>query len=185
MTEALLRERSNGRCELCSSDQSLGVYEVAPRSGEEGGVLVCAICQERMHTADGSNHWYCLRDSVWSEHAAVKVLSYRILKGLNGQSWAQELLSQMYLDDDTQQWADALAGDDDGDTQAVRDSNGSVLQEGDTVTLIKDLEVKGANFTAKRGTSVKGINLTDDPKYVEGRVNGVRIVLVAAYLKKV
>ncbi|MDD4885088.1 PhnA domain-containing protein, partial [Sulfuricurvum sp.] len=52
------------------------------------------------------------------------------------------------------------------------------------VTLIKDLEVKGAGFTAKRGTIVKNIRLTDDPKYIEGKINGSTIVLVAAFMKK-
>jgi len=51
--------------------------------------------------------------------------------------------------------------------------------------LIKDLDVKGAGFTAKRGTVVKNITLTDNPLHIEGRVNGVRIVLVADFLKKV
>ncbi|MNH11503.1 hypothetical protein D3C79_710190 [compost metagenome] len=64
------------------------------------------------------------------------------------------------------------------------DSNGAVLQEGDSVTLIKDLDVKGGGFTAKRGTLVKGIRLTNNPLHIEGKVNGVQIVLVAAYLKK-
>jgi protein PhnA len=59
-----------------------------------------------------------------------------------------------------------------------------VLVDGDAVTLIKDLDVKGANFTAKRGTLVKGIRLTDDPALVEGRVNGIAIYLKTAFLKK-
>jgi alkylphosphonate utilization operon protein PhnA len=66
----------------------------------------------------------------------------------------------------------------------VVDSNGTVLQDGDTVTLIKDLDAKGATLTAKRGTTVKNIVLTDDPKSIKGRVNGRRIVLVAEYLIK-
>ena len=52
------------------------------------------------------------------------------------------------------------------------------------MTLIKDLVVKGGGFTAKRGTLVKNIALTSNPKHVEGRVNGTVIVLVAAFLKK-
>lgn len=64
------------------------------------------------------------------------------------------------------------------------DSNGTVLNVGDSVTLIKDLVVKGGGFTAKRGTLVKNIALTSNPKHVEGRVNGTVIVLVAAFLKK-
>jgi protein PhnA len=55
---------------------------------------------------------------------------------------------------------------------------------GDNVTLIKDLDVKGGNFTAKRGTPVRNISLTDNPEHIEGRVNGVRIVLLTCYLKK-
>ncbi len=49
----------------------------------------------------------------------------------------------------------------------TRDSNGTILKEGDNVTLIKDLKVKGTSVTLKRGTLVKGIHLTDDPRRVE------------------
>ena len=52
------------------------------------------------------------------------------------------------------------------------------------MTLIKDLPVKGAGFTAKRGTAVRNIALTGNPEQIEGRVNGVRIVLLTKYLKK-
>jgi protein PhnA len=46
------------------------------------------------------------------------------------------------------------------------------------------LVVKGANFTAKRGTTVKNISLTDNPEHIEGKVNGTRIVLLSKFLKK-
>ena len=109
------------------------------------------------------------------------------MQQLQDVGWAQDLIGQLYLDDENQKWADAgFAGtkpDEDGDPETL-DSNGAVLADGDTVTLIKDLDVKGANFTAKRGTTVKNISLTGDPKFVEGKVNGTVIVLVAAYLKK-
>ena len=65
-----------------------------------------------------------------------------------------------------------------------KDSNGATLSAGDTVTLIKDLVVKGANFTAKRGTTVKNISLSDNPEHIEGKVNGTRIVLLTQFLKK-
>jgi len=58
------------------------------------------------------------------------------------------------------------------------------LTSGDSVTLIKDLDVKGTSFVAKRGTLVKGIRLTDNPEHVEGRVNKVSIVLKTQFLKK-
>lgn len=162
-------------CELCSSTDGIAAFDVGPHSGETL-VALCGICREHLAEPAGAptNHWFCLRESMWSERAPVKVLAYRILKRLGDAPLAQELLGQIYLDDDLQAWADAV----------TVDSNGTPLATGDTVTLIKDLEVKGANFTAKRGTTVKGISLTDDPKYVEGKVNGMRIVLVAAYLKK-
>ena len=85
-------------------------------------------------------------------------------------------------------WADSgllkVLLQNNSDTIVHRDSNGTILTEGDTVTLIKDLEVKGAGFTAKRGTIVKNIHLTDDAKFIEGKINGTQIVLVAEYMKK-
>ncbi len=67
----------------------------------------------------------------------------------------------------------------------TRDSNGTVLGEGDSVTLIKDLKVKGTSVTLKRGTLVKGIHLTDDPTEVECRVEKVKgLVLRTEFLKK-
>ena len=66
-----------------------------------------------------------------------------------------------------------------------RDSNGVPLAQGDTVVLIKDLLVKGANFTAKRGTAVRGISLVlDNPAHIEGRVEGQRIVILTEFVKK-
>ena len=64
------------------------------------------------------------------------------------------------------------------------DVNGVALKPGDSVTIIKDLDVKGAGFTAKRGTPVRNIGLSDNPLHIEGRVNGQRIVIIAAYTKK-
>ena len=64
------------------------------------------------------------------------------------------------------------------------DSHGAELKSGDSVTLIKDLDVKGAGFTAKRGTLVKDIRLADDPELIEGRVNKTVIYLRTEFLKK-
>jgi protein PhnA len=59
------------------------------------------------------------------------------------------------------------------------------LEEGDSVTIIKDLVVKGAGFTAKQGTTVKNIHLVpDNHEQIEGRVNGTKIVLLSKFLKK-
>lgn len=66
----------------------------------------------------------------------------------------------------------------------VKDSNGNLLADGDTVTLIKDLKVKGSSLTLKRGTVVKKIKLTDEPDEVDCRINGSSIVLRTEFLKK-
>lgn len=67
----------------------------------------------------------------------------------------------------------------------TRDSNGAELKDGDNVTLIKDLKVKGTSVTLKRGTLVKGIRLTDDPAEIECRAEKVRdLVLKTEFVKK-
>jgi len=67
----------------------------------------------------------------------------------------------------------------------TRDSNGTTLAEGDTVTIIKDLKVKGSSTVLKRGTVVKNIRLTDDPAEIEGRTDKVKgLVLRTEFLKK-
>jgi protein PhnA len=68
----------------------------------------------------------------------------------------------------------------------TRDSNGNVLADGDTVTLIKDLKVKGSGgVTLKRGTVVKKIRLTGDPEEIEANVDKVKgLVLRTEFVKK-
>jgi protein PhnA len=90
------------------------------------------------------------------------------------------------LDDETLAWAKSSGdGIADEDKLIHLDSNGSVLQNGDTVVLIKDLDVKGANFTAKRGTAVRNIRLVhDNPEQIEGKINGQGIVILTQYVKK-
>lgn len=66
----------------------------------------------------------------------------------------------------------------------TRDSNGNLLAEGDSVTVIKDLKVKGSSGVIKRGTVVRNIKLTDDEKEIEGRVEKVMMVLKTEFLRK-
>jgi protein PhnA len=67
----------------------------------------------------------------------------------------------------------------------TRDANGTILKEGDNVTLVKDLKVKGTSVTLKRGTMVRGIHLTDDPAEVECRIEKIKgLVLRTEFLKK-
>lgn len=66
----------------------------------------------------------------------------------------------------------------------VKDSNGNILNEGDSVIIIKSLKVKGSSDMLKRGTVVKNIRLTSNNLEVEGRVDKVQMVLKAEFLKK-
>ncbi|MFT6067833.1 MAG: protein PhnA [Bacteriovoracaceae bacterium] len=173
--------RSGNICELCSSDAGLSIFELshAPEPGVNGSVHLCKVCKDQIDSGNyDTNHWHCLNDSMWSEHLPVQVLAYRVLRSLSD----QDRLEQLYLEEEGLKWAKA---DEDSNSVICKDSNGARLQAGDSVTLIKDLVVKGGGFTAKRGTLVKGIALTDNPEHIEGRVNGQRIVLVSNFLKKV
>ena len=67
----------------------------------------------------------------------------------------------------------------------AKDSNGNILADGDSVSLIKDLKVKGSSLNLKRGTVVKKIRLTDVAEEIEGRIDGSEIVLKTCFLKKV
>ena len=187
VAQKALEQRSNNTCELCSADNNLSVFPVPPTSdlSAQQSILVCATCLEQIegNQALDINHWRCLTDSMWNQEPAVQVMAYRMLHKLSAESWAQDALDMIYMEDDVKTWAEQgiAAAEREGPT---RDSNGAELLDGDDVTLIKDLKVKGANFTAKQGTLVRGISLTDNPEHIEGKVNGTRIVLVAAYLKK-
>ena len=182
-----LLKRAELKCELCSSSENLTVYEVAPSDGTASqSILVCEVCKEQIENTEkmDMNHWRCLNDSMWSSESAVQVMAYRLLNRIKSEGWPQDLLDMLYLEDDVKAWADAESSSDEESVTPTKDSNGAILQAGDTVTIIKDLEVKGAGFTAKRGTAVRNIALTDNPEQIEGRVNGTRIVLLSCFLKK-
>ena len=73
---------------------------------------------------------------------------------------------------------------DENEELVVRDSNGAVLKEGDSVTVIKDLKVRGSSGVIKRGTMVKNIRLTEDSDEIEGKVEKSVMVLRTEFLKK-
>ena len=197
-TEKELIARSESKCELCSATDNLSVYEIPPRSdaGSDTGsdaspdksVLLCSTCREQIEDPEkvDANHWRCLNDSMWSQIPAVQVMAWRMLTRLSSEGWPQDLLDMLYLDDDSLAWAQATGeGISDEDKVIHKDSNGAVLETGDTVVLIKDLNVKGANFTAKRGTAVRKISLVpDNAKHIEGRVEGQQIVILTEFVKK-
>ena len=192
--EATLQTRSESKCELCSATDNLSVYEIPPVASNDADkcVLICETCLEQIENPDkvNANHWRCLNDSMWSQIPAVQVMAWRMLSRLSSEGWPQDLLDMLYLDDDTLVWAKAN-GDADIDPSNVQatvkhlDSNGTVLAAGDTVTLTKDLNVKGANFTAKRGTAVRNISLVEDnAEHIEGKVEGQQIVILTKFVKK-
>ncbi len=189
-TEDTLKSRSGGKCELCGATDNLGVYGVPPDADGSAArsVLLCQTCLEQIEDPDKTdpNHWRCLNDSMWSQLPAVQVMAWRMLDRLRGEGWPQDLLDMLYLDDETLAWAQAAGGPETDEGSVVhKDCHGAVLAAGDTVTLVKDLNVKGANFTAKRGTAVRSISLVvDNPEQIEGRVNGQQIVILTQFVKK-
>jgi len=189
-TEQALRQRSESSCELCGSTENLLVYEVPPESqgNADDSILVCDTCRDQIENPDKveANHWRCLNDSMWSQIPAVQVMAWRMLTRLRKEGWPQDLLDMLYLDEEVLTWAKATGeGLSTEEMVKHKDSNGTVLEAGDTVTLIKDLNVKGANFTAKRGTAVRGISLVaDNPEQIEGKINGQQIVILTKFVKK-
>lgn len=189
MSEQLkeLEDRSGKACELCASQESLVIYEVpdSPKDVKDTSILVCSTCVTQLTDEDQieANHWRCLNDSMWSPVPAVQVVAYRMLNQLKSQGWPVDLLEMMYLEDETKAWAEAGIQ---REPQIVhRDSNGHILSKGDSIVLIKDLDVKGANFIAKRGTPVRNISLVhDNADQIEGRANGQHIVILTQYVKK-
>lgn len=187
--EKELQQRSENKCELCGSDENLVVFEVphSPTSGAEASVFICSTCKEQIENPEkvDANHWRCLNDSMWSAVPAVQVMAWRMLTRLKAEGWPQDLLDMMYMEDDTKAWAQAGLEDDNADAIIHRDSNGVVLEAGDSVVLIKDLKVKGSSMVAKQGTAVRRISLDhENEKYIEGKVDGQQIVIITDFVKK-
>lgn len=183
-----LANRAENKCELCDAAADLDGVSLAVDKNlrVEQSVWLCAVCREQAKPGSDldKSHLYCLQGAAWSVVPAVQVLCWRLLHRLSDVDWARELLEQMYMEDDVLAWAQSdLPVSNDQQEQPV-DSNGTMLVEGDSVTLIKDLDVKGANFTAKRGTMVKNIRVGDDPTHIEGKVNKITIMLKTCFLKK-
>lgn len=185
-----LKKRSNESCELCGVTNNLVEFAVEPSKGTVyDSALICETCKNQIENPDqvDVNHWRCLNDSMWNENDAVKVLAWRMLTRLRGEGWTQDLLDMMYMEDDTLKWAKATGEDEDESEKIIhKDSNGAILNAGDSVVLIKDLKVSGGGFTAKRGTAVRRISLVhDNAEQIEGRVEGQHIVILTQYVKKI
>jgi len=185
-----LQSRSESKCELCGSTHNLGVYLLPPAKKEnlDESIWVCDTCLEQIENPEkvDANHWRCLNESMWSTVPAVQVMVWRMLNRLKAEGWPQDLLDMLYLDEETLAWANATGeGNDDSEEVKHKDCNGVELEVGDTVVLIKDLNVKGSSMVAKRGTAVRNISLVyDNPEHIEGKVNGQTIVILTKFVKK-
>ncbi len=166
-----LMTRAGNVCEFCGATEGLAAADASPL----GEVLLCATCRSGDAAVD---HWRCLEGAAWSAEPEVQLAVWRKLGTIDA-AWAAETRESMSLSPEVQSIADQPAAVE------HRDSNGTLLAQGDTVVLIKDLTVKGANFTAKRGTSVRKISLVaDNPAQIEGRVEDQRIVILTEFVKK-
>ncbi|TDD77426.1 PhnA domain-containing protein [Flavobacterium caseinilyticum] len=190
-TERELSKRSGSKCELCGATENLKMFEVLPtrKGGLDESIMACSTCIDQIENAghEDLNHWRCLNDSMWSEYIPVQVVSWRMLSRLRAAGWPQELLDQMYFDEDTLAWAQSTGEGEEDETKVIhRDSNGVILEIGDSVVLIKDLKVKGSSMVAKQGTAVRNIRLDhENAEYIEGKVDGQTIVIITQYVKKI
>lgn len=172
MTDPDLLARAGHACEFCGATDDLTAEDVPPA----GPVLLCPACRGEVDVP--ADHWRCLEGAAWSGEPAVQLAVWRKLGTLDA-PWAAEAREGMALLPEVEGWANAPAATE------HRDCNGALLAQGDTVVLIKDLPVKGAGFTAKRGTAVRGISLVaDNAGQIEGRVEGQRIVILTEFVKK-
>ncbi|WP_377511775.1 PhnA domain-containing protein [Octadecabacter sp. R77987] len=169
-----LMDRAGGVCEFCGAADGLASVDVTV----EDQVLLCPACRGERDVPDA--HWRCLEGAAWSGEASVQVAVWRKLAEID-EVWATEAREGMMMEPDV-----AARAADTGSGDVVHlDSNGMRLDHGDTVVLIKDLPVKGAGFTAKRGTAVRGISLVpDNAGHIEGRVEGQRIVILTEFVKR-
>lgn len=185
-----LKSRSENQCELCRSTENLDIYEVPPTSTPtlDNSILICSVCKGQLEKTEqiDPEHWKVLSDTMWSEFPAVQVVAWRMLSRLRNEAWAANNLDILYLDDETLAWA-KKTGDHESEATVEfhQESNGTRLFEGDTVVLIKTLEVKGSSISAKLGTVVKNIRLVpDNTEQIEGKIEGQTIVILTKYLRK-
>lgn len=187
--EELLLQRSENKCELCQSGDALSVYEVPPqsKSNEDNCVMVCDKCLSQIDNKEelDSKHWACLTGSMWSEVPGVQVVSWRLLNRLSNESWAMDNLDMMYLDEERLAWAKSAGLENGTAAEFHKDCNGSILQAGDSIVLIKSLDVKGSTLNAKMGTVVKNIRLVENnTDQIEGKIEGQVIVILTKYTRK-
>jgi len=188
--EEQLIQRSENKCELCQSEDTLKLYTVPPKPANSVGntIIICGTCLSQIEKNEpmDKNHWRCLTTSMWSEVAAVQVVSWRLLNRLSIEGWAMDNLDMMYLDEETLAWAKSAAEDETEEQEEIhKDCNGAPLLAGDSIVLTKTLDVKGSTLNAKLGTVVKNIRLVENNSdQIEGKIEGQVIVILTKYVRK-
>lgn len=188
--EEILMNRAGKACELCGSNEKLQLYKVPPQdhSYVENCIMICTKCETQIEKKEPLNeaHWKVLNETMWSEVPGVQVMAWRMLNRLRKESWAVDQLDMLYLADENLAWAKATGDHEfDGEAQLHTDASGNFLQEGDTVILVKNLDVKGTSFTARQGTIVKNIRLVrDNTEQIEGKIENQMIVILTKYVRK-
>src|SRR5690606_5921670 len=175
-----LQQRSGNACELCKNTEGLAPYNLPPSTSEtiENTVLLCSVCRNQIENPETMdiNHWRCVNDSMCSEHKPVQILVGRVLQKLRNEGWPQDLLDMMDIYGETLSYAKNSLTEH--NAMKYIDSNRNILSQGDTVILIKDLDVKGSSITAKRGTAVRNIRFDhDNDQYIEAKVHGQQLVI--------
>ena len=180
---AKLNERCQGICELCNKLPAVHEYTVSPRKDDliENQVALCDTCLSVLDATDKGPYWRCLESSIWNPEPAVQALSYRLLQTYQHEDWAHDVIHAVDLDETILEWAMSAFEK----TAVHKDSFGNVLENGDTVVLTQALNVKGANFTAAKGTVVRKIRLVaDHTGQIEGKINDQTIVILTKFVKK-
>uniref|UniRef100_UPI0030EDA655 alkylphosphonate utilization protein n=2 Tax=Yoonia sp. 208BN28-4 TaxID=3126505 RepID=UPI0030EDA655 len=167
-----LMDRAGGVCEFCGASEGLKAVDVT----DQDQALLCSVCRGGGEAE--AAHWRCLEGAAWSAEPGVQIAVWRKLGEIDA-AWAVETRANMMMEPDVLARAE-------GQAEVVHlDAHGMPLAHGDTVVLVKDLVVKGAGFTAKRGTAVRGISLVlDNAAHIEGKVEGQRIVILTEFVKR-
>jgi len=94
--------------------------------------------------------------------------------------------SQLVCPECAHEWSADGANEVTDDAKVIKDSVGNVLNDGDTVTVIKDLKVKGSSLVVKVGTKVKGIRLCDGDHDIDCKIDGIGAMkLKSEFVRKV
>lgn len=103
-----------------------------------------------------------------------------------GSTYTYEDGEQYICPECSHEWGKDAAGDNSEQSKTITDANGNILKDGDTITVIKDLKVKGSSLVVKVGTKVKNIRLVDGDHDIDCKIDGIGAMkLKSEFVKKV